>query len=205
MVDMSVMRAGPDPASPDQRSDAPELAPLAQALAREASAAHNGLLQAPADASPAHLLDAVARELGPGLRVAHLDGVWRSPEELAGASLRAAAGVWPEDPCFAFEAYLSHLRASDQGLVLLIDEVAALPPATLDWLRARITEAGGTLRVVAVASEGASAIAAARRFGLARAVSVAAERPPNPSRLGRIAAALLTVTLLGALLVIWIR
>jgi hypothetical protein len=137
--------------------------------------------------------------------VAHLDGVWRAPEELAGAALRAAAGVWPKDPCFAFEAYLSHLRATDQGLVLLIDEVAALPPATLDWLRARITEAGGTLRVVAVASEGSSAIAAAHRFGLTRAVPVAAEPAPVPRRLGWIAAALLIAALLGAFLVTWIR
>jgi hypothetical protein len=179
-----------------------------QTLALEASAGHTGLLQAPADASAAKLLDAVARELGPDLRVAHLDGVWRAPEELAGATLRAAAGVWPEDPVFAFDAYLSHLRATGQGLVLLIDEVAALPPATLDWLRGRIARADGTLRVVAVAAEGATALAAAHRFGLVRAVPSSPEppsRPHWPHRPALVAGVAVTVLALGVLIVTLIR
>ena len=203
--EMSVVRGGPGLLAPDLGSDGSELAPLAQALAFEASAGHTGLLQAPVDASPAKLLDAVARELGPGLRVAHLDGLWRAPDELAGAALRAATGLCPEDPCFAFDAYLSHLRAIDQGLVLLIDEVAALPPVTLDWLRTRIAEAGGTLRVVAVAAEGGTAIAAAHRFGLALPVLRPAGVPGGRRRPALIAGVALTAVTLGVLAVNMIR
>jgi hypothetical protein len=202
---MSVIPAEPRSPAPDPGSGTRGLGSLAQTLAFEASAGHTGLLQAPADASAAKLLDAVARELGPGLRVAHLDGVWRAPEELAGAALRAAAGVWPEDPLFAFDAYLSHLRATDQGLVLLIDEVAALPPATLDWLRGRIAEADGTLRVVAVAAEGATALAAAHRFGLVRAVPFSPEAPSGAHRPALIAAVAFIAIAFGALIQTLIR
>jgi hypothetical protein len=203
--EMSVIRAGPGPPASDLGSDGSGLGALAQTLAFEASAGHTGLLQAPAGASPAKLLDAVARELGPGLRVAHLDGVWRAPDELAGATMRAATGVWPEDPIFAFDAYLSHLRETGQGLVLLIDEVAAFPPATLDWLRSRIAEANGTLRVVAVAAEGSTAIAAAHRFGLVRAVPLPAEVRSARRRPALIAGVALTAVALGVLVVTWIR
>jgi hypothetical protein len=148
----------------------PSLTPLAQTVADEATAGHTRLLQAPADASPGELLDAVARELGSELRVAHLAGAGGTPEALAAAALEAATGVSPEAPLFAFEAYLAHLRSTGRGLVLLIDDVTALPPKTQRWLRARIAAADGALRVVAAAADGGAAVAAARGFGLAVAV-----------------------------------
>jgi type II secretory pathway predicted ATPase ExeA len=56
-----------------------------------------------------------------------------------------------EDPVFAFEAYLSHLREIDSSLLLLIDDLDAMPLATVRWLGRCILNSKGELRLIASA------------------------------------------------------
>jgi type II secretory pathway predicted ATPase ExeA len=54
-----------------------------------------------------------------------------------------------EDSVFAFEAYLHHLRENDSSLLLLIDDLSAMPLETVRWLGGCILNSKGELRLIA--------------------------------------------------------
>jgi hypothetical protein len=58
-----------------------------------------------------------------------------------------------EDPVFAFEAYLGHLRETGSCLLLLIDELSGMPLETVRWLGHLIANSKGELRLIATALE----------------------------------------------------
>ena len=56
-----------------------------------------------------------------------------------------------EDPVFAFESYLCHLREIGSSLLLLIDDLSAMPLSTVRWLGSRALDSKGELRLIASA------------------------------------------------------
>jgi len=56
-----------------------------------------------------------------------------------------------EDPVFAFEAYLSHLREIGSGLLLLLDDFFTMPLETVRWLGRCALNSKGELRLIASA------------------------------------------------------
>ena len=164
-----------------QLMERPERDALARTLARDTAAGRTRVLQAPSGAEPSHLLGEIAGQLGAHLRVAHLASPSGDPESLARVTLEAATGVSPEDAMFVLDAYLLHLREMGSGLVLMIDDVSGLPPATASWLRRKLTSSRGALRVVAAAPAGPAGLHAASRLGVVLAAPAAsAPELPGP-------------------------
>jgi type II secretory pathway predicted ATPase ExeA len=58
-----------------------------------------------------------------------------------------------DDPLFAFEAYLAHLRAVDSGILLLVDDLYAMPLDAMRWLAHQIANSKGELRLIASAAD----------------------------------------------------
>jgi general secretion pathway protein A len=56
-----------------------------------------------------------------------------------------------EDPVFAFEACLAHLREVGSALLLLVDDLRAMPLETVRWLSRRALTSKGELRLIASA------------------------------------------------------
>lgn len=112
-------------------------------------------------------LDRVAHELDAASHVVHLAGRPAEPADAASELLAEALGARPADPLFAFDAYLLHLRARSERLVVVIEDLDALPAPTAAWLRRALDRARGALCALATAPDPTAAEQAAARFGLA--------------------------------------
>ena len=131
-------------------------------------------MHAAASAEAPGELDQIAYQLDAGSRVVHLAGRLDDPASIASEVLEAALSVRPPDPLFAFAAYLLHLRARSEHLVVVIEDLEALPPATARWLRASLDHSGGALRALGRTHDTAAAERATARLGLELI------RPPAP-------------------------
>jgi hypothetical protein len=99
--------------------------------------------------------------------VVHWSGSTHDPAAAAAELLAEATGSHPQDPLFAFAAYLLHLRARSERLVVVIDDLDAMPPQLAQWLRDSLDSSGGTLRALASAADDTAVERATARLGLA--------------------------------------
>jgi hypothetical protein len=144
-------------------------------------------------------LDRVAHQLDAASHVVHLAAHSAAPADAAGELLAEALGARPADPLFAFDAYLLHLRAQSERLVVVIEDLDALPAPTAAWLRRALDRSRGALCALAGAPNPSAAERAAARLGLA--LHRPAPREPALPRyeawLGLGGSALLAVLLAG--------
>ena len=118
-------------------------------------------------AGASNQLDRLAHQYGPGAHVVHWSGNTHDPAAAATELLAEATGSRPQDPLFAFAAYLLHLRARSERLVVVIDDLDTMPPQLAQWLRGALDSSGGTLRALASASNDTAVERATARLGLA--------------------------------------
>ena len=135
------------------------------AAAQDGGAASAALAQ-PTPTRSVSPLDELANQFGDGEHVVHWNGRASDPAAAAAELLAEATGSRPREPLFAFAAYLLHLHARSERLVVVIDDLEALPPRIAQWLRAALDSSGGTLRALASAADDAAAERGAARFGL---------------------------------------
>jgi hypothetical protein len=112
-------------------------------------------------------LDRLAAQFGHVEHMVRWNGRAADPATAAADLLAEATGTRPQDPLFAFAAYLIHLRARSERLVVVIDDLDAVPPAVARWLREALDSSDGTLRALASAADDATAERATARLGLA--------------------------------------
>jgi len=112
-------------------------------------------------------LDSLACQFGHVEHVVRWNGRADDPAAAAADLLAQATGTRPQDPLFAFAAYLLHLRARSERLVVVIDDLDAIPPRVARWLRGALDSSDGTLRALATVADDATAERATARLGLA--------------------------------------
>ena len=124
------------------------------------------------------------------------------PATAAAELVLQATGSRPREPLFAFAAYLMHLRARSERLVVVIDDLDSIPPRLAQWLREMLDSSDGTLRALASAADEAAVERGTKRLGLAlvRPVRQAPVLEPRRWWLGAATAALVALGL-AALLV----
>jgi len=134
--------------------------------------------------------------------VVHWSGRAHDPAAAAAELLVQATGARPRDPLFAFTAYLMHLHTRAERLVVVIDDLDAIPPRLAQWLRGALDSSDGTLRALASAADDATAERAAARLGLAlvRPLPQAPVVEPRRGWLGVATVALGAAVVLAALL-----
>jgi hypothetical protein len=128
-------------------------------------------------ADAASPFDQLAHGLAAGEHVVHWNGSTDDPATAAGELLAEATGSRPQEPLFVFAAYLLHLRTRSERLVVVIDDLDAMPPRLAQWLRAALDSSDGTLRALASAADDAAAERATARLGLV----LVRPRRPAPS------------------------
>jgi MSHA biogenesis protein MshM len=164
----------PDPfaLTPDTSAYVPREA-TERALAALGAAVQRGepaLLVGAAGVGKTLLLHLLAERAGPGLRAVYVPNPRLEPSELC-AWVASGFGAPPdEDPSLLMRAWLGHLRAQEQACLLLVDDVDAMPEATLRWLAAGAAESRGALRLALASLDGPAAARVSRALGSAPAL-----------------------------------
>jgi type II secretory pathway predicted ATPase ExeA len=78
------------------------------------------------------------------------------PDDLCSWILNGLGSARFEDPVFAFEGYLGHLRETGSVILLMVDDVHAMPLETTRWLGRRTVTSKGEFRLIASALQGRS-------------------------------------------------
>ena len=134
--------------------------------------------------------------------VVHWNGRAHEPATAAAELLLQATGRRPKEPLFAFAAYLMHLHARSERLVVVIDDLDSISPRLAQWLRGMLDSSDGTLRALASAADDAAAERGTKRLGLAlvRPLRQAPVVEPRRGWLGVATVALGAAVILAALL-----
>jgi type II secretory pathway predicted ATPase ExeA len=124
---------------------------LAELLECGSAMARPAVILGPPGIGKSLLLQLVARRLeGDGLHV-FLAYPSLNTEDLCTWILERLDAPRFEDPVFAFEAYLCHLREAGASLLLLIDDLSEMPLETVRWLGRCLLNSKGELRLIASA------------------------------------------------------
>jgi type II secretory pathway predicted ATPase ExeA len=124
---------------------------LAELMDCGSEPAHPAVLVGPPGVGKSLLLRLVGKRLeGLGLRVSLVHPALDT-EGLCLWILEGLGGTRFQDPVFAFEAYLAHLRESGSGILLLVDELYAMPLDSVRWLAHCVANSKGELRLIASA------------------------------------------------------
>jgi len=180
---MSGSSAAPDPfaLTPDTGSYVPR-ADTERALAELVEGVQAGstpvAILGPAGTGKTLLLHLLAERVAPGLRSVYLPNPRFAPEEICTWVARSLGAPAGEDAIPLLRAWLVHLREKEQACLLLVDDVDAMPEATLRWLGQLVAETRGGLRLAMAALEGPATLHRLRALGDVRLV----ERPALMSR-----------------------
>ena len=127
-------------------------------------------LLGPAGAGKTLLLHVLAERVAPGLRSVYLPNPRFVPEEICTWIARSLGAPAGEDAIPLLRAWLGHLREKEEACLLLIDDVDAMPEATLRWLGQLVKETRGGLRLAMTALDGPATTRLLRALGDVRRV-----------------------------------
>jgi type II secretory pathway predicted ATPase ExeA len=99
-----------------------------------------------------------------------------APDEFCGWTLAALDAEPTDDPIGLFRTFVRHLQASDNAILLVVDDASVLPSATARWLAHLASGSGGAVRLALAAVDGGASGRLVAALGEA-AVEVRLDQP----------------------------